>query len=196
MSNSNEDYFTAMVKLLVGMGVAAVVIVFVLRMIVGAFSSSTNDMDQNAIEDRLKAIESVALVGGPAPKTPAAAEVKKVEPKPAEEKAAPAVDAVAKDAVAKDAVAKEDVADSGAIDGAALYKTKCIACHATGVAGAPTIGNKEQWAPRIAKGMDILMDTALTGSKTNPAMLPKGGASDLSEAQIKAIVEYMVSSSK
>ena len=77
-----------------------------------------------------------------------------------------------------------------------LYKSKCATCHTAGVAGAPIFGNKEQWAPRIAKGMDVLMDTALNGSKTNPAMMPKGGFADLTDGQIKALVDHMVNSSK
>jgi cytochrome c5 len=81
-------------------------------------------------------------------------------------------------------------------EGEDLYKSKCATCHAAGVAGAPILGNKEQWAPRIAKGMDALMETALKGSKVNPAMLPKGGFSDLTDGQIKEIVTYMVNSSK
>ncbi|MFK5986569.1 MAG: c-type cytochrome [Pseudomonadota bacterium] len=81
-------------------------------------------------------------------------------------------------------------------EGADLYKVKCAMCHAAGVAGAPIFGNKEQWAPRIAKGMDALMETALNGSKVNPAMLPKGGSADLTDGQVRLIVEHMVSSSK
>jgi cytochrome c5 len=77
-----------------------------------------------------------------------------------------------------------------------LYKSKCATCHTAGVAGAPIFGNKEQWAPRIAKGMEVLMDTALNGSKTNPAMMPKGGFADLTDGQIKALVEHMVNNSK
>ena len=77
-----------------------------------------------------------------------------------------------------------------------LYKSKCATCHTAGVAGAPIFGNKEQWAPRIAKGMDAMMDTALNGSKTNPAMMPKGGFADLTDGQIKALVEHMVNNSK
>ena len=84
-------------------------------------------------------------------------------------------------------------------EGEDLYTAKCNACHGAATAKmlkAPEIGNKADWAPRIAKGMDALMDTALNGSKVNPAMLPKGGAADLSDAQIKTIVEYMVSRGK
>jgi len=58
------------------------------------------------------------------------------------------------------------------------------------------VGNKDDWTARIAKGMDALYDTALNGSKVNPAMLPRGGAFDLNDAQIKSIVDHMVNSSK
>jgi len=84
-------------------------------------------------------------------------------------------------------------------EGEDLYMSKCNHCHGAATAKAlkaPEIGSKEDWAPRIAKGMDALMDTALNGSKTNPAMLPRGGAFDLNDAQIKTIVEYMVSRGK
>lgn len=189
MSDSNKDYFTEMVKLLLGMGIVAIVVVFAIRMLIGAFSSTTNDMDQNAVNNRLKSVETVALVGEPAPQEkakPAATTTVKAKPESVPEVASTPVPAPA----------KEEASDSAAIDGGALYKTKCIACHAAGVAGAPVFGNKAQWAPRIAKGFDALMNTALNGSKVNPAMLPKGGASDLSDAQIKAIVEYMVNGSQ
>jgi cytochrome c5 len=180
MSSENKDYFTEMVKLMMGLGVIALVVVFGLRLVIGAFSSDSTSADQQAINDRLKSIETVSLVGEPLPSMAAApkAKVKESTPAPVATKA-PA--------------AKSETA---AVSGEQLYKAKCVACHASGVAGAPVFGNKEQWAPRIAKGMDVLMETALNGSKANPAMLPKGGATDLTDAQVKSIVEYMVNGSK
>lgn len=86
--------------------------------------------------------------------------------------------------------------NSFAFDVEGTFKAKCGTCHMTGAAGAPMVGNKDQWAPRIAKGKDALYNTALTGSKVNPAMLPKGGFTDLSDDQVKAIVDYMVDKSK
>ncbi len=77
-------------------------------------------------------------------------------------------------------------------DGAALYKTACFACHDAGVAGAPKFGNKEMWAPRIAKGKDALLKTVLTGKG---AMPPKGGT-QMTEAQILEVIEYMTSAAK
>ena len=184
MSSGNKDYFTEMVKLMVGLGVIALVVVFGLRLVIGAFSSDSSDADQKAVNDRLKAVETVSLVGEPVPTAAVApAKIK------AQTAAAPAP-------AAKGETTAPAPATKTAASGEELYKAKCIACHATGVAGAPVLGNKEQWAPRIAKGMDVLLDTALNGSKVNPAMLPKGGSADLTDAQVKSIVEFMMNSSK
>jgi cytochrome c5 len=68
----------------------------------------------------------------------------------------------------------------------------CSACHATGVAGAPKVGDKAAWAPRAAQGIDALTASAIHGKG---AMPPKGGSS-ASDAEIKAVVTYMVNASK
>ncbi|MGD2083881.1 MAG: cytochrome c5 family protein [Chromatiales bacterium] len=74
-----------------------------------------------------------------------------------------------------------------------VYKTYCQACHATGVAGAPKLGDKEAWAPRIEKGMDTLMDHAVNGFN---AMPPKGTCMGCSDEDLKATVEYMIGKSQ
>jgi cytochrome c5 len=71
----------------------------------------------------------------------------------------------------------------------ALYAQVCQACHATGVAGAPKLGDKAAWAPRLALGIDGLTAVAIKGLN---AMPPRGG-STASDAEIKAVVTYMVS---
>jgi cytochrome c5 len=68
-----------------------------------------------------------------------------------------------------------------------------MACHMTGVAGAPKTGDKAGWAPRIKQGMDALYSASIKGKG---AMPPKGGGADLSDAQIKAAVDYLVGQSK
>ena len=76
--------------------------------------------------------------------------------------------------------------------GKATYDTSCFACHGTGAAGAPILGNKDAWAPRLGQGIDTLYSHAINGFKGMP---PKGGAASLSDEQIKAVVDYMVGQS-
>ncbi|MGB4468279.1 MAG: c-type cytochrome [Azovibrio sp.] len=78
-------------------------------------------------------------------------------------------------------------------DGPAVYASVCSACHATGAAGAPVKGDKAAWAPRIATGSDALYRSALGGKN---AMPPKGGAANLSDDEIKAAVDYLVSQAR
>lgn len=93
--------------------------------------------------------------------------------------------------------AKEIVAPLAAIDGTekikAIYTASCAACHTTGAAGAPKLGDKSTWAPRIKTGMDTLYNSALKGKN---AMPPKGGNASLSDDDVKAVVDYMVSEAK
>lgn len=84
---------------------------------------------------------------------------------------------------------------SGAVlaDGQQVYQSTCQACHATGAAGAPKVGDKEAWAPRIAQGMDVLVANAISGKN---AMPPKGACGSCSDDDIKSAIEYMVSQSQ
>jgi cytochrome c5 len=89
------------------------------------------------------------------------------------------------------APAAPQTAAAGA-SGEALYKQACFACHGTGAAGAPKLGDKAAWAPRVAQGMPALVQSALKGKN---AMPPKGGT-NASEAELRAAVEYMVNAAK
>jgi cytochrome c5 len=84
------------------------------------------------------------------------------------------------------AVAKADAAP-------ALYGQACVVCHAAGVAGAPKLGDKAAWAPRLVGGVDGLTASVIKGKG---AMPPKGGAGAASDADIKAAVAYMVATVK
>lgn len=77
--------------------------------------------------------------------------------------------------------------------GEAIYNTVCTACHATGVAGAPKTGDKAAWAPRIATGSAALLKSATEGKNAMPA---RGGAADLTDAELKAAVDYLVGKAK
>lgn len=77
--------------------------------------------------------------------------------------------------------------------GEQVYNGSCMACHATGAAGAPKLGDAAAWAPRIGKGMAALMTSAIKGLN---AMPPKGLCMACSDDEIQAAVEYMVSNSQ
>ena len=94
--------------------------------------------------------------------------------------------------------AASQVAYGGTTDGKAIFDHLCTSCHTAGVAGAPKVGNKAMWAPRIAEGMATLFQHATNGyhGPDGNFMPPKGGNPALNEAQIKAAVTWMVDQAK
>ncbi len=88
-------------------------------------------------------------------------------------------------------------ASEPAADGQKVYQSGCIACHGAGVAGAPMVGNAAAWVPRIAAGADSLYANAINGFQGTAGVMPgKGGNPTLSDAEVKAAVDYMVSQSQ
>jgi cytochrome c5 len=84
-----------------------------------------------------------------------------------------------------------------AVDGQKVYQSACIACHGAGVAGAPMVGNAAAWAARIAAGNDSLYANAINGLVGSSGVMPaKGGNTTLSDAEVKAAVDHMVSQSQ
>lgn len=79
-------------------------------------------------------------------------------------------------------------ASSGPRSGEQVYNSVCTACHGAGVAGAPKKGDKAAWAPRLGQGLDGLVKSATAGKGGMP---PKGGAADLSEAELRAAIEFL-----
>ena len=77
--------------------------------------------------------------------------------------------------------------------GEEVFNGACVACHGAGIAGAPKVGDKASWAPRIAQGLNTLYEHAIKGFKTMPA---KGGQVALSDDDVKAAVDYQVAKSK
>jgi len=121
------------------------------------------------------------------PKAPAAGATAAAEA-PAAVAASPAPAAAPATVAAAAEPAKAEAAGAAP----ALYTQICQTCHAAGVAGAPKIGDKAAWAPRLAQGVDGLTASAIKGKN---AMPPKGGSA-ASDAEIKAVVAYMVASVK
>jgi len=91
------------------------------------------------------------------------------------------------------AAAAPPAAAAGPVDGKAVYDKTCVACHATGVANAPRLGDKAAWAPRIGTGVDAMVKSVISGKG---AMPPKAGNPSLTNAEIRAAVDYLVGQGK
>lgn len=86
---------------------------------------------------------------------------------------------------------------AAALSGPQVYNSACLACHGAGIGGAPVPGDAEAWAPRIAQGMDVLMEHAIKGFQGSAGYMPaKGGRTDLSDEEVANAVDYMVSESQ
>lgn len=174
-----DNIETHPVKLAIGVALGAVAliigIILLAQLAVGIYGSrSLKDdpsMSPEAVAKRIAPVASVDVD----PNAPAAA--------PA---AAPAKVA----AVAAPAAASRG---SDASAGKATYDATCSVCHAAGVAGAPKLGDKAAWAPRLKAGKDALVAAVIKGKG---AMPPKGGNTSLSDDAVKAAVDYMTATAK
>ena len=82
-------------------------------------------------------------------------------------------------------------------NGTAAYETACIACHGAGIAGAPKVGDKAAWGPRIAQGKETLYNHALHGFQGKSGVMPaKGGRADWPDDLIKQAVDHIVELNK
>ena len=75
-----------------------------------------------------------------------------------------------------------------------LYEANCALCHKTDKMGAPAVGDKDAWKDTLKKGFDKVLQNSMSG--TSSGMPPKGGNMDLTDAQVKKLVEYMINLSK
>lgn len=72
--------------------------------------------------------------------------------------------------------------------GKEIVETRCVKCHGTGVDGAPKIGDRAAWTPRVKQGLDVVVSSAIHG---HGAMPPRGGMADLTDAEIRSAIVYM-----
>ena len=83
-----------------------------------------------------------------------------------------------------------DAGSDGARSGEAVYNSACVACHGSGVLGAPKLQVAADWQPRIdERSLDGLLKNAINGYN---AMPPKGTCGDCSDDEIKAAIDYMI----
>ena len=79
--------------------------------------------------------------------------------------------------------------ETGKPDGESIYTGVCMRCHGTGEYGSPKLGDRVAWQPRFHEGVDHLLDQAIEGLG---AMPPRGGKDDLSDAELRAAIVYML----
>jgi len=93
--------------------------------------------------------------------------------------------------------AASQVAYEGTLEGAVIYDKLCQACHNTGAGGSPKLTQAE-WAPRVAQGIDVLVQHAIDGFQKDAAtaMPARGGNPALSDEQVRATVQWMVDNLK
>jgi cytochrome c5 len=72
--------------------------------------------------------------------------------------------------------------------GKEIVETQCVKCHGTGVGGAPKIGDRAAWTPRVREGLDVVVRSAIHG---HGAMPPRGGMADLTDSEIRSAIVYM-----
>lgn len=72
--------------------------------------------------------------------------------------------------------------------GQQIVNAQCIKCHEKGTGGAPKIGDRDAWIPRLKNGLDPLVKSAVNG---HGGMPPRGGAANLSDAELKEAITYM-----
>lgn len=84
-----------------------------------------------------------------------------------------------------------------AAKGQGVYMNFCAACHDGGIAGAPKLGDKDAWKPRLAKGDDTLVANAIKGFQGSTGFMPaKGGVASLSDEEVAFAVQYMLGQSR
>jgi cytochrome c5 len=162
------DTFMLVIGILAGVAVGLFFLVRAISIDTQGRYNTEDPTLQAAIEERIKPVGRVLLMGDAELAAAAAAAV--AAPKPV----------------------------ATVMTGPQVYNAACIVCHQPGATtGAPTVGDLAAWAPRIAQGKDTLYTHALTGYQgTKGFMPPKGGRVDLSDDEIKAAVDYLVEQAK
>jgi cytochrome c5 len=79
-------------------------------------------------------------------------------------------------------------APPGERSGEQVVQAQCAHCHLTGEGGAPRIGDRAAWTPRLRQGLEVAVRSAIRGHGGMPA---RGGLADLTDAEVRNAVIYM-----
>jgi len=77
------------------------------------------------------------------------------------------------------------------LSGQQVYESLCVACHGEGVGGAPRLGDKAAWAPRIARGYNMLLAHAIEGFNGKTGMMPPRGGGSNEDVEVARAVAYL-----
>jgi cytochrome c5 len=162
--------------------VPVLLIVSLVQIVTGGMrvEAGAPDMSEEAIAARIKPIGELNLAPDGAAEAPASATPAEASPAPAAVAQPPAAAATAAPAATTRS-------------GEAVHQQACAMCHGTGLAGAPRTGDKAAWQPRIAQGKATLYEHAIKGFRTMPA---KGGNLSLSDAEVRAAVDYLAAQAR
>jgi cytochrome c5 len=164
LSHNDKQFATVFVVVLGALAVLAIILFFIAGYLTKEVSTYK---EEEIILGNIEPVGKVNIDDGSAPQTPSAPE------------AAAGVETTA--------------AAAEPLSGEQIYQKNCMACHTTGAAGAPKLGDAAAWAPRIAKGMDTVMANVTNGLN---AMPPKGLCMTCSEDELKSVVDYILSQSQ
>ena len=146
-----------------------------------------------SVADNIRPVGQVCMAGQPCVGTTAGSMSAGAATMPAAAAAAVAevVEEVVEEAVEEvaEAVATEVAAAASDFDAAGVYQMNCFACHGSGAAGAPMLGDSDAWDERLAKGMDAVMANVINGIGAMPA---RGICMSCSDDDLQQVVEYML----
>ena len=170
MSHNDKQFATVFVAVLGALAVLAIILFFIAGYLTKEVSSYK---EEEIILGNIEPIGKVNIDDGSTPQPSAAPEATGTEA----------------------GAAAEPVATAAAepLSGEQIYQKNCMACHTTGAAGAPKLGDAAAWAPRIAQGMDAIMVNVMNGIN---AMPPKGLCMTCSEDELKSVVDYIIAQSQ
>ncbi len=193
MSKEQDALFFKTFAGVVGGLIIATLIFFFVARAIGEANYTASRASKEAQPELIKPVGEVQVTGSRAPR---GEEAKEVPTKAAQEvQLAGGADINEQSEISEDLLGSPSPeAEAFARKGKEIYDSTCVACHGAGIAGAPKLDDVADWKPRINQGMDTLYQHAIKGFQgASGLMPPKGGRTDLSDEQIQAAVNYMVS---